>query len=72
MHDQKIVSDICYYKNKLVGLPFQIGFSALYYNNKYFTKYKIPAPKTWEELIKTSKYIIQEEKKLNNIDIFGL
>ncbi len=28
-------------------------------------------PKTWDELIETAKYILEEEKKLNNTALIG-
>jgi len=30
------------------------------------SKYNKDIPKTWDELLSTSKYIFEEEKKLNN------
>ena len=32
----------------------------------YLSKYNRDVPKTWDELLSTSKYIFEEEKKLNN------
>jgi len=37
----------------------------------YLNKYKKNIPKTWDELMETSKYIINEEKRLNNTSIVG-
>jgi len=35
-------------------------------------KYNKTIPETWDELIETSKYILEEEKKLNkDIDLIG-
>ncbi|OUM60623.1 hypothetical protein PIROE2DRAFT_13569 [Piromyces sp. E2] len=34
-------------------------------------KYHKSIPKTWDELLKTSKYIVDEEKKINNTKIIG-
>jgi len=43
----------------------------LYSNNILLRKYKKPVPKTWDEMIETAKYILDEEKKLNNTDLVG-
>jgi len=34
-------------------------------------KYNKKPPKTWDELIETAKYILEEEKKIGHDDIFG-
>jgi len=34
-------------------------------------KYEKKIPKTWEELIETSKLFLREEKKQNNTDLIG-
>eukprot|EP00833_Pecoramyces_ruminatium_P008823 jgi/Orpsp1_1/1182855/evm.model.c7180000082928.1 len=38
---------------------------------KYLNKYNKTSPETWDELLETVKYIMKEEKKLNNTDIIG-
>jgi len=38
----------------------------LFSNQILLDKYKKQAPKTWDELLNTSKYIYDEEKKKNN------
>jgi len=53
-------------KKKLVGLPIYLYVSTLYSNQDLLSKYNMEAPKTWDELLNTSKYIYDEEKKLNN------
>ena len=40
--------------------------STLYSNQNLLSKYNMNSPKTWEELLITSKFIYDEEKKLNN------
>jgi len=40
--------------------------STLFSNQELLKKYGKSVPKTWEELMKTSKYIVDEEKKENN------
>eukprot|EP00833_Pecoramyces_ruminatium_P018732 jgi/Orpsp1_1/1192764/evm.model.d7180000095714.1 len=41
----------------------------LYSNEKLLKKYNKRVPKTWDELIETGKYILNEEKKLNNTNL---
>ncbi|KAL6608384.1 periplasmic binding protein-like II [Neocallimastix sp. 'constans'] len=62
-----IASRSCVYgKDKWVGLPVSFDFAVLYTNFNYIYKYNKTIPTTWEELIETSKYIRDEEEKLNN------
>jgi len=46
-----------------------MSVDAFYANKKLLTTYNKRVPKTWDELIETSKYILQEEKKKNNTDL---
>ena len=46
--------------------PFTIELSVLYSNVELLSKYKKEVPKTWDELLEISKYIMKEELKLNN------
>ena len=46
--------------------PVSFDFAVLYTNFNYIYKYNKTIPTTWEELIETSKYIRDEEEKLNN------
>eukprot|EP00833_Pecoramyces_ruminatium_P011474 jgi/Orpsp1_1/1185506/evm.model.c7180000094118.1 len=63
---------ISVYNNHRYGLPLFYIFSILFTNNKYMEKYNIKIPKTWDELIETSKYILNEERiKYNNTEIIG-
>ncbi|KAG4087968.1 periplasmic binding protein-like II [Neocallimastix lanati (nom. inval.)] len=71
LYDNEITSQTCYYNDKLVGLPTVIDCTSLIYNKDLLNKYKKSVPKTWEELIETAKYIINEEKKIGNDEIIG-
>jgi len=64
-----IASKTCVIKNKWVGFPLTIDLSVLYSNYEILNKYNKSVPKTWDELIETGKYIMNEESKLNNTDI---
>ena len=45
--------------------------SVLFSNDNYLRKYHKSIPKTWDELIETTEYILNEEKKLGNNDLSG-
>eukprot|EP00833_Pecoramyces_ruminatium_P000409 jgi/Orpsp1_1/1174441/evm.model.c7180000050111.1 len=71
MFDQSIISQTCMHNDNLVGLPVKLGFTVLYSNPKYLDKYNKSIPKTWDELVDTSKYILERERKLNNTDLIA-
>jgi len=72
MHDQKIVDFTCRYDDKLVGIPVSAGYSALYSNKILLGKYGLPIPKTWDELKKTAKYIMEQENDPTLVAYNGL
>ena len=45
--------------------PYSIDISALYSNKVLLDAYGKEIPKTWDELIDTARYIIQQEKEKN-------
>jgi len=59
------------YKNKWVGLPLLLKYTLLYSNINYLNKYQRTVPKTWDQLLATAKYILNEEKKLGNEKLVG-
>jgi len=59
------------YENKRVGLPLFSIVTELFSSEKYLTRYKKNPPKTWNELIETSEYIINEERIKNNNILIG-
>eukprot|EP00833_Pecoramyces_ruminatium_P013528 jgi/Orpsp1_1/1187560/evm.model.d7180000058609.1 len=69
-YNPQVISEACLYKNKLVGLPITIGYNILYANKELLTKYDKRIPKTWNELIETSKIIMEGESK-NNINLIA-
>eukprot|EP00833_Pecoramyces_ruminatium_P011589 jgi/Orpsp1_1/1185621/evm.model.c7180000094654.1 len=71
IYNPKILSSSYHDENKIVGLPIYLDYSFLYSNTKYLNKYKKNIPKTWNELIETASYILNEERKLNNTDLIG-
>ncbi|ORX81333.1 periplasmic binding protein-like II, partial [Anaeromyces robustus] len=64
-------SESFFYNNKLVALPAYLDYTVLYYNDRLLNKYNRTVPKTWNDLIETGKYILNEEKKQNNTDLLG-
>jgi len=66
MYNKKIISESCMYKDKLIGIPYRVSYSFLYSNDHLLTKYNKTVPKTWDELLDTSKYILERE---NNTDL---
>jgi len=65
--DKNLLDDMCSTNNKvLIGLPIYFDISTLFSNQELLTKYNKDIPKTWDELISTSKYIYEKEKELNN------
>ena len=40
--------------------------SVFFSNKNYLQKYNRPIPKTWDQLIETTEYILDEEKKKGN------
>eukprot|EP00833_Pecoramyces_ruminatium_P005035 jgi/Orpsp1_1/1179067/evm.model.c7180000067801.1 len=51
--------------------PISIDIDALYSNINLLSKYNKEIPKTWDELLETASYILNEEKKKNNTDLIG-
>jgi len=53
---------------KLVAIPFFTDAPALYYRKDLLEKYKLAAPKTWDEMAKAAKTVMDGEK---NADLQG-
>ncbi|ORX80423.1 hypothetical protein BCR32DRAFT_268906 [Anaeromyces robustus] len=68
-YDQGVLNISCIYNNHLIGLPLTIDIDILYSNTQYLKEYNKEIPKTWDELIETEKYIIDEERKKNNYQL---
>jgi len=72
MYNSRVVNETCYYKNKLVGLPFYISYEILYSNKELLSDYDVPIPETWDEMIKICNYIMKYEKDPDLICYNGL
>jgi len=66
LYNSEIISQSCVWEDKLVGLPVYIEYSVLCSNMKLLNKYSKRIPKTWDELLYTSKYILDKEKENND------
>ncbi|ORX61247.1 periplasmic binding protein-like II [Piromyces finnis] len=66
LYSGKSYYEHCFYKDKWISLPIFLDLTVLYSNDFLLKKYNKSLPKTWDELIETSKYIIDEEQKLGN------
>jgi len=66
MYNQEILSLVARDGEHLVALPATIDFTGLFSNKVLLDKYDKRIPETWEELIETSKFIIEQERTLYN------
>jgi len=65
--DKRLLEETCSsYDNKLISLPLFLYVCVLFSNQDLLSKYNKNVPETWDELINISRYIYEEEKKLNN------
>ncbi|ORX84846.1 periplasmic binding protein-like II [Anaeromyces robustus] len=71
MYNKQVLSQACEYDGKLLGFPISLCYTAIYANKVLLDKYNKSIPQTWNELIETSKEIIEKEKALNNTDLVG-
>jgi multiple sugar transport system substrate-binding protein len=51
------------YGNTIFGVPLFIDSGILYYRKDLLEKYRLPVPRTWNDLIMTSEWIVSEEKR---------
>ncbi|KAL6618458.1 periplasmic binding protein-like II [Neocallimastix californiae] len=68
MYDPKLISSLCLFDNNLIGIPIFLLYTGFYAHGPLLQKYNKPIPKTWDEMIETGKYILNEERKSNNTD----
>lgn len=52
------------YMNKTWGIPYRTDAGMLYYRKDLLEKYNRDVPKTWDQLIETSKYIMEREENM--------
>lgn len=56
---------------KIISLPWFLQTSLFYYRKDLLEKYKIPVPKTWDDVEQASKTIMAGEKGCGNTDLWG-
>ncbi|MDW6022479.1 ABC transporter substrate-binding protein [Mesorhizobium sp. BAC0120] len=56
---------------KLIALPIFTDAPALYYRKDLLDKYGAQVPKTWDEMAKTAKMIMDKEREAGNKDMWG-
>lgn len=56
---------------KLVALPWFLNVGFLYYRKDLLDRYNLPVPQTWEELERAATYIMDQEKKRGNQELWG-
>jgi len=64
LHLKKYSSDsekLGKYNDKWVGLPLLLKYTILYSNTVLLKKYNKEVPQTWDELIETAEYILEQE-----------
>ncbi|ORX87934.1 periplasmic binding protein-like II [Anaeromyces robustus] len=71
IYEEAQIARTCYYNKKWVALPIKTDVTVLYYNDKYLQKYNITIPKTWDELLKSAKYALEQEKKEGNTEFMA-
>ncbi|ORX80889.1 hypothetical protein BCR32DRAFT_280131 [Anaeromyces robustus] len=62
---------ISIHNNKWIGIPVFIKYKILLSNTILLNKYNKKAPRTWDELLETAEYIIQQEQEKYNRTIIG-
>jgi len=70
--DKSIISQTSYYDNTIVGLPISLTYNGFFSNKYLLKKYNLEPPKTWNDLIVTSKYILDFEEDPELIGYNGL
>ncbi|MFN7662841.1 MAG: ABC transporter substrate-binding protein [Alphaproteobacteria bacterium] len=56
---------------RLVSIPWFLNVGFLYYRKDLLDRYGLRAPQTWEELEKIARYVVKEEKKRGNEELWG-
>lgn len=58
--DAPMVAD--HYRRQVFGVPLFIDAGLLYYRKDLLTKYALPPPRTWPDLVETAKAILARER----------
>ncbi|ORX81293.1 periplasmic binding protein-like II [Anaeromyces robustus] len=66
-----IGSETCVNNGKWIGFPININYRFLYTNMDLLNKHGQKMPETWDEMINTTKYILEKERDEGNTDLIG-
>ncbi|ORX86176.1 periplasmic binding protein-like II [Anaeromyces robustus] len=72
LYDSEIFRETNIINNRLIGFPINRSFTVLYSNKKLLKDYNKSIPKTWEELLNTTNYILEEERNKGHTSLLGL
>jgi multiple sugar transport system substrate-binding protein len=59
------------YKGRIYGMPLFIDSGMLYYRKDLLEKYRLPPPRTWDEMIMQADRIVTEEQRLGSVKLNG-
>jgi multiple sugar transport system substrate-binding protein len=59
------------YNGKVIGVPYIVGDTIVYYNKDIFTKENLTVPKTWDEFLKVAKAATKDTNGDGKIDQWG-
>ena len=60
-----------HYRRQVFGVPLFIDAGLLYYRKDLLTKYALPTPRTWPELVETAKTILPRERDPDLVGFSG-
>ncbi len=60
-----------HYQRQVFGVPLFIDAGLLYYRKDLLTKYALPAPRTWPELVETAKTILARQRDPDLVGFSG-
>jgi multiple sugar transport system substrate-binding protein len=59
------------YRGSIYGMPLFIDSGMLYYRRDLLEKYRLPPPKTWDDMIMQADWIVTEEERLGGVKMHG-
>jgi len=71
LYSSEVNKKLVYHDGHYRGLPLMLMLSVLFSNNELLQRYDKPIPKTWDQLIEITQYILNKEKEKGNTDISG-
>ncbi len=59
------------FEDSIFGVPLFIDSGILYYRKDLLDKYRLPPPRTWQDMVIQAEWITSEESRLNNVHLNG-